>query len=257
MHTPKTTEIVLKDLPPGLRQPLFAAFGEIVRNFRESRWEPAELNGGKLCEVVYTILRGYVDGTYPSAPSKPRNIVDACRALEAAPSSVSRSVRVQIPRMLTALYDIRSNRGVGHVGGDVNPNHMDAVAVLYMAKWVMAELVRIFHDVEPGPASDIVDALVERNVPIVWEVAGMKRVLDPSLSRKNKTLLLLHATSGPVRAAELARWVEHPSLPLFRRDVLARAHREKLLEFDVQTGLVHLSPNGVRYVEERLPLCLD
>src|SRR4029079_6642275 len=111
------------------------------------RWEPSELNGGKLCEVAYSILKGYVDGRMPPRPKKPRNMVDACRALEAADDSVfPRSVRIQIPRMLIALYEIRNNRGVGHVGGDVNPNEMDSRVVLETSKWIMAELVRLFHN---------------------------------------------------------------------------------------------------------------
>ena len=53
---------VLGALPAGLRDELVRALNQIVRNYRENRWEPAELNGGKLCEVTYSILRGYVDG---------------------------------------------------------------------------------------------------------------------------------------------------------------------------------------------------
>jgi hypothetical protein len=54
---------VLGTVPTGLRKPLLDAFGEIVKNYRQGRWEPSELNGGKLCEVAYAILRGYVDNT--------------------------------------------------------------------------------------------------------------------------------------------------------------------------------------------------
>lgn len=47
-------------------------------------------------------------------------MVDACERLEQAPASkFPRSVRIQIPRVLIAFYEIRNNRGVGHVGGDV------------------------------------------------------------------------------------------------------------------------------------------
>ena len=42
-------------------------FNKILRNFRERRWEPAELDGGKLCEIVYSILRGHVDGSFPAS----------------------------------------------------------------------------------------------------------------------------------------------------------------------------------------------
>jgi hypothetical protein len=253
---PLTADSALADLPDGLRDPLLAAFREIAVNFRERRWEPSELNGGKLAEVTYSILKGHVDGAFPSKPSKPPNMVDDCRALEKADKSFPRSVRVQIPRMLIAIYEMRNNRGVGHVGGDVDPNHMDAVTILYMAKWIVAELVRLFHNVDTAAAAELVDALVEREVPIIWEVGSRKRVLDPSMKRNAKTLLLLCSDPSPISDADLASWVEHPHLGNYRRDVLRPLHQDKLIEFDESTHLVHLSPRGVEYVEKKLPLTL-
>ena len=82
-----------------------------------------------MCEVVYTILRGHIDGAFPARAKKPANMVDACRSLETE-TGFPRTIRIQIPRMVIALYEIRNNRGVGHVGGDVDPNHMDATAVV-------------------------------------------------------------------------------------------------------------------------------
>jgi hypothetical protein len=105
----------LAGIPEGLRSPLLDEFNKLARHYRESRWEPAELNGGKLCEIAYTILKGHVDGAFPTTPSKPKNILDACKALENA-VGFPRSVRIQIPRMLIGLYEIRNNRNVGHVG---------------------------------------------------------------------------------------------------------------------------------------------
>ena len=245
----------LSGIPSGLRRELLNAFSEIVRNFREGRWEPSELNGGKLCEVVYTILRGYVDGKMPGRANKPRNMVDACRSLEAADAKVfPRSVRIQIPRMLIALYEIRNNRGVGHVGGDVDPNRMDAKVVLEAAKWTVAELVRVFHHLNTQEATNIVDSLVERTVPTVWEVGAQKRVLQTDLSKKDQTLLLLYSTNGPVMEAKLVSWVEHSNASVYRRDVLRRAHRDRLIEYNEKSGEVQLSPRGIIYVEERLPL---
>src|SRR5687768_6834774 len=129
---------VFSGIPSSLRAELLEAYNNILRNYLQQHWEASELNGGKLCEIAYTIIRGYVDGNFPSCSAKPPNMVDACRALEQAPPTFPRSVRIQIPRMIIALYEIRNNRGVGHVGGDVNPSHMDATAVLYMSKWMMA-----------------------------------------------------------------------------------------------------------------------
>jgi hypothetical protein len=167
---PSPLASVFGTLPTKLRNELLGAFNETVKNYREGRWEPAELNGGKLCEVVYSILKGHSAGKYPASASKPGNMVQACQKLETEAAGFPRSIRIQIPRMLIALYEIRNNRNVGHVGGDVDPNHMDAVCVLQMSKWVMAELVRVLHNVDTDAATEIVDGLVDRETPLIWGV---------------------------------------------------------------------------------------
>jgi hypothetical protein len=242
-------------IPDGLREPLLDAFGAIMRNFRERRWEPSELNGGKLCEVVYSILRGHVDGRMPSKPSKPKNMLDACQAFEKADLKVfPRAVRIQIPRMLIALYEIRNNRGVGHVGGDVDPNHMDSKVVVEMAKWVMADLVRVFHKLDTAAATQVVEGLIERTVPVVWEVEGRRRVLRPELAKKDQTLLVLYSVSRAVKDSELVTWVEYSNLTGYRRDVLRPAHDDRLIEYDEGSKEVRISPLGIAWVEDRLPL---
>jgi hypothetical protein len=244
----------LAAVPSGLRDPLFSAFDEIVRNYRERRWEPAELNGGKLSEVIYNILKGVVDGRFPTRPKKPANMLDACKALEQADGNqFSRSIRIQVPRVLIALYEVRNNRGVGHIGGDVDPNHMDATFVLHASKWLMAELVRIFHNTDIATASATVDALVERESPLVWEVAGKRRVLAGGLSMKEKMLLLLYTSPTPVAEKDICEWIEHSNPTTFRRDVIVPAHDSRLIEYDRTTRLLHLSELGSSFVEGRLP----
>jgi hypothetical protein len=245
------SEDVFSELPERLRTELLAAFGQIVQNYAERRWEPAELNGGKLCEVTYSIVKGKIDGTYPPRAAKPSNMLDACRRLEQA-TSAPRSLRIQIPRMLIALYEVRNGRNVGHVGGDVDPNHMDAVCVLQMAKWIVAELVRVLHSRTMDQATEIVDALSAREIPLVWKVGQKLRVLESNLSMKDKTLLLLHATPGSLSERELVDFVEHSNPSVFRRDVLRRAHAARLVEYDPVDAEVTISPLGVEHVEKRL-----
>jgi hypothetical protein len=241
---------VLGQIPTPIREELFGAYNRILQNFRERRWEPSELNGGKLCEIVYTIIRGHIDGTIPDRSQKPRNMVDACHQLEQLPSAqFPRSIRIQIPRMLVALYEIRSNRGVGHSGGDVDPNEMDAACVVQMSKWLMAELVRIFHDVDTETASKAISSIVQKSLPIVWKIGDKLRVLDISLSYIKKTLVLLYHSSTTVSEKDLFHWVEHSNASAYRRDVLRKAHREKLLEYDASSRTVQISPIGISLVE--------
>lgn len=117
----------LSDIPDGLRSPLISQFEELLAEYRSGKWETVGLKAGKICEIVYSILSGHCSGAYEKSPTKPKNMVAACIALEQSdPARFSRSVRIQIPRLLIAVYELRNNRAIGHVGGDVDPNHMDA-----------------------------------------------------------------------------------------------------------------------------------
>jgi hypothetical protein len=238
-------------LPEKLRGELVDSFSEIVKNFAERRWEPAELNGGKLCEVSYCVVEGIAEGKFPKRATKPRNMVDACKELEQH-TSAPRSVRIQIPRMIVALYEVRNNRNVGHVGGEVDPNHMDAVCVLQMAKWIVAELIRVLHEQSVDDAAALVDALVEREVPLVWKVDDRMRVLDPDLTYKDATMILLHAVAGAAQESDLFAWTEHPKASDYRKNVLRKEHRARLIEYDQDAGTVQLSPKGVEYAESLL-----
>jgi len=247
---------ILAVIPPGLREPLLKSYGEIATNFSEHRWEPSELNGGKFCEVVHTILAGALSGSYAPKPSKPKNMVLACQSLEnikADPNRTGdRSLRILIPRMLVALYDIRSNRGVGHAGGDVDPNLMDATVVYQMASWTLAELVRVFHGVTTQEAQDTADALVERKLALVWDTGDLKRVQDPNMDKGDQALLLLHSKPGWVEEKDLFHWVEYSTLSNFRGNILKEYHKNRLLEYDTAAGRVRISPLGSKHVEERI-----
>lgn len=247
---------VFSALPNELREQLIEAYKEISSNYVEGRWEPSELSGGKLCEVAYWICHGALTGSYVLKATKPSNIVDSCNGLVCIPGNQSvigsRSFRILIPRMILPLYEIRNNRSVGHVGGDVNPNKMDATAVYSMASWLMAELVRIFHNVSIREAQEIVDALVERKYPVIWEIDGIKRILQPSMNMVDKTVLLLYSEKGWVSEGEIFKWVEHSNPSVYRRDVIVRLHKSKLAEYRKETQEVHLSTLGIAKAEELL-----
>ncbi|MGQ0661961.1 hypothetical protein [Sphingosinicella sp.] len=242
----------LTGVPNLFEDELFKHYREIERNFRERRWEPAELNGGKLCEVAYSILRGHVDGSFSSKPAKPAKFAQACLDLEKAPASFGRSIRLLVPRVMIALYDVRNSRSVGHVGGDVNPNHMDSVCVLHMAKWIVCELIRLFYGVSTSEAQNLVEAISEREVPLVWETGTRRRVLATNLLMLEKTLVLLYSAVDPVSEASLVADLEHSNASVYRRDVIRKAHKNRLLEYNEAARTVVISPLGSKRVEEQI-----
>jgi hypothetical protein len=248
-----TPAAALGGLPSGLRQELLNEYAKITRNFRERRWEAAELDGGRLCEIVYTILDGHLQGNqFAAQASKPAKFDDACKKLEQTPKTAgSDSARITVPRVLVGLYNLRNRRGVGHVGGDVSANHMDATYVLHTAQWIMAELVRIFHNVTIDEATAVVDSLVDRTVAVLWSVGDVTRILDPSISLSDGTLLLLYSRIQGVNEADLVRSLEQNKISNYRR-VLTRLHSQRLIEYNSTSRIATILPTGIKDVEERL-----
>ena len=151
---------------------------------------------------------------------------------------------------LLALFD---RRGVGHLGKEVNPNKMDSEAVLSIASWVTAELVRLFHAVTVTEAQQVVEALVEKRNPLVWEVAGVQRILNPAMSHTDRVLVLLHSFHPePVSESDLFEWCEYSNASSFRSQVLKKNHKERLIEYDTGKQLVYISPKGINRAEELL-----
>jgi len=245
-----TPDIALTAIPEGLRKPLLEEFTHIVNDFMERRWAASELSGGRFCEIVYTILDGHATGAYAAAPTKPSNFVVACRALENN-AGIPRSFQILIPRMLPALYEIRNNRNVGHVGSDVNPDFMDSAAVLGMTSWIMAELVRVFHGVSTEEAQTLVDSLAERRVPLVWKSGEIRRVLNPTLSLKDQVLLLLASVAGRVPLERLFMWTDSAKKPYFNK-VLRVLHEDRLIEWHKDTAEVEMLPPGMEYAANLL-----
>lgn len=249
---------VLGDLPQGLRHDLMTEYSKVTKNFARGEWGDASVHGGRFCEIVYCILKGKVDGSYPESAYKPSNFPQACRDLERYDKSkAAQSVRIGIPRVLTGLYEIRNNRDSGHVGGEVDANHMDASYVLHAVQWVMGELVRLFHTTDARTATTAVEALTDRTLPLIWHVSGKRRLLIPSLPLADKVLLLLYGQAGGCTANNLAQDLKQTRFDNFKR-VLKRLDAEVKVEYDGSSGMVEISPRGELDVEARIlpPLTL-
>ena len=238
----------LPAIPDGLKKPLLAEYGIITQKFLEGNWRDSSLSGGLFCEIVYTILEGYGSGSFASAPSKPRNFVDACKRLENY-SNVPRSLQILIPRLLPPLYEIRNNRNVGHAGGDVDSNQMDATAVVSNASWIMGELIRVFHNTTLDDAQEIVDRITSRKIPLIWDSGRVKRVLNPKISFTNQILLLLSTESKKVDTEILFEWLDYSNKTYYRR-MLKDLHKKRMINLSKNFKTVELLPPGNNVVEK-------
>jgi len=248
----------LGNVPQKFRSRITADYLELKKRHARSQfdltWDTPGLTVGKFCESVVRFLQHHLTGTYTHFGKHIPNFPDECRKLIHVPASAGvESLRVIIPRALVFLYTIRGKRGIGHVGGDVDANEIDAAVIVRVCDWIVAELIRVFHDLSLEEAQAIVDGVVERSIPLVWTIGGKKRVLRPELSYPDKTLLLLYTDLDfGVLIEDLFEWVEHSNKTDFKRRVLKSLHNAKRIEWDEDNDIAYLSPLGIQFVEEKL-----
>ena len=149
---------------------------------------------GKYAEVAircdqYAVTGRCVPLTTPLPPFD-----QLVRTIEKSPSgSAPESLRVIAPRVLHAMYTIRSKRRGGHVSGEVSPQRIDALLTLQMADWFLAELARVLGQLSLEEGQALVDSLVQRQIPIVYRDQDIRIVTRPDLPLGDEILVLLYA----------------------------------------------------------------
>lgn len=247
-------DAALAPLPKDFRERLLKAYRGLKTAILEGRFDACGLRAGRFCEVVLRFLQHELTGTFVPFGTKVQNFKIAAEALENAPATKGPDgLRILIPRALLFLYTLRNKRGIGHEGGDVDANEIDAAAAVKIADWCMCEIIRVYHALSLEEAQALCDAVMARQVPQVWNVFGKKRVLNTSLSYGEQTLLLLYSAPDlAVPVEDLVAWTEHSNPTVFRRDVLSRLHKDRFIEWDQETQMVVIGPKGILRVEQSL-----
>jgi len=242
-----------KYFPRTLISKLVHHYTKLKSSFIQNTLEPGELNGAKLAEVVFRLIQYATDPQHQYTPLKQSlpSVDTLIIQFQKLPNTFDDSLRLHIPRALKAIYGIRSKRGVGHTG-EVDANLMDATLVMAVCDWVMAELIRLHHDCSADEAQNIVDRLVKRSVPIIYDRDGIKTLLKQT-SYEEATLLFLHYEGEKdVPLGDLCKWVTHPNVTNFRNRILRKLHTEKKIYLDEKTRLCRILPPGLQYVEENI-----
>lgn len=148
-----------------------------------------------------------------------------------------------MPRSLQLLYDLRNKRDVAHLGSGVSPNLSDSTAVISIANWIAAEIIRVFHQCPIEEAQEFVDSIIQKRTPLVYDNNEILRVLNPSLSYPDQVLVLLyhlHPSTSTVK--ELFQAVEHSHITRFKSNILQPLHDDAMIHF--KNDVVTLMPPG-------------
>ncbi|MGH8232693.1 MAG: hypothetical protein ACREPU_00640 [Rhodanobacteraceae bacterium] len=235
-------------LPSELVEALIAALDEIHSNFVHRKWKASELDAGHLVEAVRRIIEFRLFGTYTPI-GKLLPIFNDKLLLQYEHACGDESYRILIPRVLRAIYGVRNKRGVGHLGL-ISPNEMDATLILYNAKWVIAEILRLESGLPPAETQSAIERIVEREALLLWKVGAVVRVSRKGIPARNQILLLLYDKS-PQTAHNLREQCEYGNPSNFRK-ILKRLHSDKLI-FLTTEGSCVLMPGGVFAAQNVVP----
>lgn len=257
MSIPKP-EVELADALAGIsrkfRGRLLKSYNGLKTAFAEGNFDACGIRSGRFCEVLLRWAQAELTGTCTPFGTQVSNFKAECEALEQTPKTAGHeSVRVLIPRAITFLYTLRNKRGIGHEGGDVDANKIDAATAVRVADWCICELIRLQYPISLEEAQAICDGVAERQLPQIWEVLGKKRVLIKGLTYQDQTLLLLYSSHDlAIPAEDLFAWTEHSHQASYRQNVLRKMHKNRLIEYDQENQMVIISPLGINKVENEL-----
>ncbi len=235
--------------PDDLIDEVLEAYVETKRRFHLGDHRPQAVEGGRFSEGVFRMLQPASGMTVtPLGKTLPR--VDKLLQTFEGASGQPDAIRLHIPRTLRLIYDIRNRRDAAHLGDGIDPNLQDAALVTANMDWVLAELVRLHHDLSADEAQGVIAALVTREVPAVQEIEGQPVILTDLKARDQALLMLYRAGSNGVALDELAKQLRTPRKDHLRTR-LRKLDEEALVLHHPGTDRYYLTDKGARDVERR------
>jgi hypothetical protein len=235
-------------IPVDLVDELLETYTEAKRRYHLGDLRPQEVEGGRFSEAVFRILQHVCNQPVTllgnSLPS-----VDVLLPKFENETGQPDAIRLHIPRTLKLVYDIRNKRDAAHLADGIDPNLQDATLVIGNMDWVVAELVRLYHNVSADEAQMIIENLVTKEVPAVEEIDGQPVVLTDLKPRDQALLMLYRAGTAGATLEELAGWLRTRKDHL--RDRLAALDAQRLILLHPRTGRYHITAKGRHEVESR------
>lgn len=229
---------------------LLAAYQEAKHNFYLGGLRLGTVEGGRFCEAALRMLQQTTTNAFTPLGKQ----LDANKIIvqlsNTSAGSFPDAIRLHIPRAIRVVYDVRNSRDAAHLADGIDPNLQDASLVIGNIDWILAELVRLYHGINPNDAQQIIDTLVTRKVPIVQDFDGFLKVLNPKLKATEYVLVLLYERGAAGASHEqIESWVRPPMRANLRRTLNKMVHDQAYLHSD--GGIFKLTRLGIKTVEAK------
>ncbi|RYJ08282.1 hypothetical protein ELS19_17150 [Halogeometricum borinquense] len=123
-------------------------------------------------------------------------------------ADVSDWVRVTLPRMIHATYELRSKRDTVHTNLDVPVNHADTQTAVRQCTWMLCELLREFgQEDDIDEIAVLIEDLSSPIVPHIDSHNGTRLITKADLETKEEILVHLYYDGSEISADRLTDWI--------------------------------------------------
>jgi DNA-binding MarR family transcriptional regulator len=214
-------------------------------------WGPAELDGGRFCEVLSRILYHLDSGSL----NRGKSLDDCLKYIDNEQVNhkiTPRHDALHFVRVLRAVYKFRSQRGAVHISPSYTPNHMDSRLMLECVRWCFMEALRLFGQGDRENIARRIRELLQFDVPCIAQFDDQLLVQRTDLTAEEEILILLHqAGEMGMSRRDLGQYarVSAASVTNTLRKLTARDRREVV---QLINGNFRLTDLGTRRVVVRL-----
>jgi hypothetical protein len=195
-----------KIVDPSFASAIVDNYVEMEQRFFAGDWQPAELDGGRLCEAISRALY-QLDCGYVMHAELPGNLCDWLEDFHNKRThKLSDTDRRHFCKAIRLVYKFRSDRGAVHISTEYTANEMDSVLMLHAGKWMFAEFLRVAWNTDRKIIAENIADIIQLQHPVIHEVDGTPLVLDHNVSAPEEVLMLLsHADGHKLQKDEVTR----------------------------------------------------
>lgn len=250
MQRAKIEEILLSsNYPEDLIKDLLNAYIEGIEEYKKNNWRYAGQSFGRFIEYARRLLIIKIENRQITATEKLDQFTDAqLKRWESAQGDVREEYKIIIPRVLYAMTCIRNKRDIAHVNA-IEANRSDITWMMYSAKWVLAEFIRLSSKLSIDETSELVSSIMLRESSLIWETPRGLKILDPKMTTNNKVLCHLYLKDNQLDS-QLQQTIGYKNKTNFNKKILQKLHEQMLIDYVNHT--CSLTPLGAKEAEKIL-----
>jgi len=234
---------------PQLAEQLIDEAVSLEEAFLLRKWKYSELDGGRFAEVAARIVYS-VDS---SNLSRTKSVDDCLRYVDndqVAHSFPERQGAIHVAKVLRTIYKLRSQRGAVHVSPTYTANEIDSRLIVECARWVLADLLRVFVTTDREQVAATVRSLARFPQPIIRQYDDVPLLQSVSCTTEEEVLAhLLNADDGMTTSRLISAIPKDASGVRRAIKALSAAKSRQLVE---RGGRWFITDLGITRIEERI-----